>query len=96
MAAKISFRQNPKVVLHWRALEDDFVVFDQLSGITYRFDVLKAFVLDVLAQSVHSEASLTSLVMGHLVVPDAASVPALVQNILNELRGAGLIEVAEA
>lgn len=96
MAAKISFRQNPKVVLHWRALEDDFVVFDQLSGITYRFDVLKAFVLDVLAQGVHTEASLSSQVMEHLDVPDASAVPSLVQSILNELQGAGLVEVAEA
>lgn len=90
------FSQNPLVDLHWRSFEEEFVVFDQLSGITYRFDVLKAFVLDVLAQGLHSEASLVLQVVEHLGLVDAAAIPPLVHNILEELHGAGLVEVAEA
>lgn len=90
------FFQNPLVVLHWRSFEEEFVVFDQLSGITYRFDVMKAFVLDVLAQGLHSEASLVLQVVEHLGSVDATAIPPLVHNILEELHGAGLVEVAEA
>ncbi len=90
------FFQNPLVVLHWRSFEEEFVVFDQLSGITYRFDVLKAFVLDVLAEGLHSEASLVLQVVEHLGSVEAAAIPPLVHNILEELQGTGLVEVAEA
>lgn len=90
------FIQNPLVRLHWRAFDDEFVAFDQLSGITYRFDVLRAFLLDVLAQGARSETSLALDVSEHLGLSDPSTVPLLVQKILREFEGAGLVEVAEA
>lgn len=90
------FFQNPLVMLHWRSFEDEFVAFEQLSGITYRFDVLRAFLLDSLAVGAHREASLIEAVLGHLAPVDASSIPPLVRQLLEELCGAGLVETAAA
>lgn len=95
MAEGRLFFQNPLVKLHWRGFDDEFVAFDQLSGITYRFDVLRAFLLDVLTQGPRSESSLTLDVSGHLGLTDPSAVPLLVQTILQEFLGAGLVEVTE-
>lgn len=90
------FVQNPFVTLHWRSFGDEFVAFDQLSGITYRFDVLRAFLLDVLADGAHSEASLIEEVLEHLGSVDSSSIPLVVHNLVEELHGSGLVEVAAA
>jgi len=96
MAGDKLFVQDPSVILHWRSFEDEFVAFEQLSGITYRFDVLRAFLLDSLATDAQSEASLIAAVVVHLGTVDATSVAVLVRQLLEELCGAGLVEMVTA
>ena len=88
-------QQNQVMVLNWRSFSEEFVVFDQLSGVTFKLDALRAFLLDLLAQGARSDNSMVADACRYLQISDHTSVPELVDNIIEEFVNAGLVEVIE-
>lgn len=89
-------QQNQVMMLNWRSFSEDFVVFDQLSGVTFKLDALRAFLLDLLSQGVRSDTSMVADACRYLQTSDHTSVPELVYKIIEEFVNAGLVEIIES
>jgi PqqD family protein of HPr-rel-A system len=89
----MGYRINKTVVLHWHALEEDYIVFDETSGQTHQLDAIRAFVLSALQESdLSAQAIFKALDL--VIKPEAeTTLEVLAQEILNEFVSHGLAEV---
>jgi PqqD family protein of HPr-rel-A system len=78
--------------LYWRCWADEYVVFDESSGHTHQLDAMRAFVLDVLAQSPCSFEGVLSELASIPATTELPSLSELLTTFLNEFGAHGLVE----
>jgi PqqD family protein of HPr-rel-A system len=89
----MGYRINKVVKLHWHAINDEYVVFDETSGQTHQLDPIRAFVLNALQEKQLSAQAIFEELCVFLNPDHSADLYALTQEILNELVSHGLAEV---
>lgn len=82
--------------MHWASWNDEYVVFDEGSGQTHQMDSVRAFVLDRLCDGRQSPGKLAIDLASIPTLADTPNLTDLVETILNEFCGHGLVEVAYA
>jgi len=87
----VEIRLRPAVRLHWRRWDDEFVVYDEASGLTHRLDALIGSVLLRIEEGLVDECRLTDAVASDLGCPRDAIGRALPE-ALGQLAGADLID----
>lgn len=87
---------HPLARLHWRRWGDDWVAYDEASGMAHRLDTLRATTLLLLDESAADQAQLTQEIDAELQTGDPARLAALMGPVLAELEGARLIQHARA
>lgn len=87
------YQINMAVVLHWHAVEDEYVVFDETSGQTHQLDPIRAFILNALQEKYLSTQAIFEELCLSLKPDDTSELQALTQEILNEFVSHGLAEV---
>ena len=84
---------NPLIQLHWRQLDDDWVVFEVLSGQTHQIDKVTAAVLmSFEAGTALSSVELLVLLARefNVIVDNASAAP--IASVLDRLSALGLIQ----
>ena len=91
----VLLRLNPLVRLHWRAWDDEPVVFDEVSGGTYQIGPLDSLLLQLLESGpvdTSAVASEVALLAGETEARFAAAVEAAAA----QLQTRGLIDIGSA
>jgi PqqD family protein of HPr-rel-A system len=78
--------------LHWRRLDDEWVVFESCSGDTHRFDYLSAAALMCIETGPHNLDQLTTILASELGLPDRDGLATRLAALLGQLKTLGLIE----
>jgi PqqD family protein of HPr-rel-A system len=84
-------RLNDNVALHWHHWDREFVVFDEGSGRTHQLDALNACALLCIEDGCSDFDVLAARFAQHMSLDRASAMKAL-PPILDQLRGADLIE----
>jgi len=88
------WRLEGRAQLHWRSLDDEWVVFDACSGDTHRLDTLSAAALTCLEAGPHDLEHLTAVLASELDLPDREGLASRLERLLEQLRNLGLVEPA--
>ena len=80
-------------MLHWHALVDEYVVFDEASGQTHQLDPIRAFVLNALQEEQLSAGAIEEELRLSITPDGSIDVHALTLDILSEFVSRGLVEV---
>jgi PqqD family protein of HPr-rel-A system len=80
--------------LHWKAWDDEFVIFDEGSGDTHLLDPLAAEVLKLLEQSPGDVADLARRTVARLDLAPDPDLAARVLELVRRFAAAGLVEPA--
>jgi PqqD family protein of HPr-rel-A system len=78
--------------LHWKAWDDEFVVFDEGSGDTHLLDPLAAEVLKVLEESPGKVSELARRVVARLDLAPDTDLSERVSELVERFVAAGLVE----
>ena len=91
-SGQAAYKLNPLIQLHWRQLDDDWVVFEVLSGQTHQIDKVTAAVLMSFEEgtALSSVELLVLLAREFNVIVDNASA-APISSVLDRLAALGLI-----
>lgn len=86
------YKLNPLIQLHWRQLDDDWLVFEVLSGQTHQIDKVTAAVLMSFEASTALSFAELLVVLAHEfgVTVDGAGAPPIA-SVLDRLAALGLI-----
>ena len=86
------YKLNPLIQLHWRQLDDDWLIFEVLSGQTHQIDKLTAAVLMCFEGSTALSFAELLVVLARefdITVDDAGAPP--IASVLDRLSALGLI-----
>lgn len=91
------YRVRSKAQLHWAGWGDEFVVFNESSGLTHQLDPLRAFVLNLLVESPRTRDQMLSE-LGSALHIDApgADIPDVLLTVLSEFQQQGLVDTHNA
>ena len=93
MAAR--WRLNRHSHLHWRRLDDDWVVFDAGSGDTHQLDAISAAALMCLEAEALDLPRLIEVLKSELDLPADGSLSTKLEHLLDQLSSFQLIEPVE-
>lgn len=78
-------------MLHWRQLDDAWVVFDEASGDTHQISALGVSVLGLLADGARSRQELENEIVDATSAP-AGEVASALESVVEQFKSLGLIE----
>ena len=81
--------------LHWRRLDDEWVVFDVSSGDTHHLDLISAAVLMCLEAGPLDLDGLVAAIASELRLPSRADLTTRVKTLLEQLSRLGVVEPVE-
>jgi PqqD family protein of HPr-rel-A system len=86
------WRMNDRTRLHWRQLDDDWMVYDEGSGDTHQLDRISAAALTCLEAEPHDLAGLTEVLASELGLPAGEALASKIESLLEQFGRLGLIE----
>lgn len=89
------WRVNRHSHLHWRRLDDDWVVFDSGSGDTHHLDAVSAAALMCFEAEPHDLGSVIGVLASELDLPIEESLSTKLEDLLEQLSSLDLIELVE-
>jgi PqqD family protein of HPr-rel-A system len=78
--------------LHWRRIDDEWLVFDRGSGDTHRFDVISAAVIMCLEAGAQEFGDLCGIISREMALPNNQDLSDRLEALLEQLLRLGLIE----
>jgi PqqD family protein of HPr-rel-A system len=88
------WRLERRSKLHWRRLDDEWVVFEAASGDTHHLDTISAAVLMCLEADPLDLDGLSEVIAGELQLPNREDLASRLEGLLDQLHRLGLIEPA--
>jgi PqqD family protein of HPr-rel-A system len=89
------WRLDRRAELHWRCLDDEWVVFEAASGDTHHLDTIAAAVLMCLEADPLDLDGLSEVIASELQVPNRDDLAGRLDDLLAQLQGLGLVEPAQ-
>ena len=86
---------NRRTKLHWRSLDDEWVVFDSASGDTHHLDGISAAVLMCLEADAYDLDGLIGVLASELNLPKDDGLASRLESLLGQLSRLELIEPVE-
>lgn len=90
------WRLAPRVALHWRRWDTEWVVYDQGSGQTHLTDTLTAMTLMALEATSCCATDIGAWIAGELEITDQAGLTPRVLDALDGLQRMGLVDQVHA
>lgn len=88
----MAWQLNELASLHWRCWNDEWAVFDVGSGRTHQLDTLTAVTLMTIEPAAINHFELASCIAQELIIPNKAELSNALNDVLERLVTAGLIE----
>lgn len=88
------WRLDRRAELHWRCLDDEWVVFEAASGDTHHLDTISAAVLMCLEADPLDLDGLSEVIASELHLPDRDDLASRLEGLLGQLQALGLVEPA--
>jgi len=88
------YQINAVSKLHWVCWDGEFVIFDETSGLTNCMQASAGLVLDLLCNSALSISELSGEIYAIPDIDPSLGEELFLENILNELKAIGLVDVA--
>jgi PqqD family protein of HPr-rel-A system len=89
------WRLDRRAHLHWRRLDDEWVVFDAASGDTHQLDGVSAAALMCLESEPYDREGLSEVLARELDLPPGAELAVRVEDLIEQLITLELIEPVE-
>jgi PqqD family protein of HPr-rel-A system len=89
------WRLNRLTHLHWRRLDDEWVVFDSGSADTHQFDSVSAATLMCFESGPHDLDGLIEVLASELDLPAGERLSSQLESLIEQLSTLGLIEPVE-
>ena len=81
--------------MHWTCWNDEYVVFDETSGQTNQLDAVRAYVLDLLSESIQTHDSVLQEFSKIPALGELHDQSAMLTEIFDEFVAAGLAETVD-
>ena len=81
--------------LHWTSWNDEYVVFDETSGQTNQLDAVRAYVLHLLSEAVHTHDGVLQELSKIPALAELHNQSAMLTEIFDEFVAAGLAETVD-
>lgn len=89
------FRLRSCTRLHWTCWSDEYVVFDETSGQTNQLDAVRAYVLHLLSEAMHTHDDVLQELSKIPALAELHNPSAMVTEIFDEFVAAGLAETVD-
>ena len=89
------YRLRSSTLLHWTCWSDAYVVFDETSGQTNQLDAVRAYVLHLLSEAIHTHDDVLQELSNIPALAELHNPSAMVIEIFDEFVAAGLAETVD-